>query len=450
MPRPATGQVVEKTTQRGTVYALRFRAYGQRRYVTLGSREDGWDHKRAETELRHVLADVERGTWQPADAAPVVEVKQDDPTFHVFASEWLASRRGELRESTLLDYEWQLTHHLLPFFAGHRLSQITIAEIDRYRHAQVREADRRRAVLAAWQKRCEALSDGADRPRHPGPALSATSINKTITRLGQILEQAVEYDLIARNPARIGKRKLKTSRARRAYLDDAEQIVALLDAAGELDRGAREDRSHIARRTLLATLAFSGLRIGELLALRWRDVDLAGGRLHVTGSKTDTGVRDVTLLPVLRDELATHRARSRHTAPDAFVFATRDGRRQSEDNLRTRVLARAIDVANERREAADLTPLPVGLTFHSLRHTFVSALFALGHELPVVMAEVGHSDPSVTLGIYAHVMRRGPEAKDALRALVSGAEWAPMGTTADSDPRTPARSDGSDSAKAPR
>lgn len=189
-----------------------------------------------------------------------------------------------------------------------------------------------------------------------------------------------------------------------------------------LDQEAREDRSHIARRTLLATLAFSGLRIGELLALRWRDVDLAGGRIHLRGSTTDAGVRDVTLLPVLRDELATHRARSRHTGADAFVFATRDGGQCDDNHLRTRVLGKAIDRANERRAEADLTPLPEGLTFHSLRHTAVSALFALSHELPVVMAEIGHADPKVTLGIYAHVMRRGPEAKAALRALVAGAE----------------------------
>ena len=64
-----------------------------------------------------------------------------------------------------------------------------------------------------------------------------------------------------------------------------------------------------------------------------------------------------------------------------------------------------------------------------MRHTAVSALFALGHALPVVMAEIGHADPKVTLGIYAHVMRRGPEAKAALRALVEGREWAPMGTS---------------------
>jgi integrase len=144
----------------------------------------------------------------------------------------------------------------------------------------------------------------------------------------------------------------------------------------------------------------------------------------VTGSKTDAGVRDVTLLPVLRDELATHRARSRHTGPNAFVFATRDGGQCDDNHLRTRVLGKSIERANERREAVDLPPLPEGLTFHSLRHTAVSALFALGHELPVVMAEIGHADPKVTLGIYAHVMRRGPEAKEALRALVEGARMA--------------------------
>lgn len=429
MPRPATGQVIERPTRSGvTSYALRVRAYGKREYVTLGRDRDGWTRLKAEQELANVLADVRRGIWRPPTPQGTPEVRPD-PTFHVFASEWLAARRGELRDNTLLDYEWQLTHHLLPFFASHRLTQITIAEVDRYRHAKVREAEARRTALAAWQTHCEALQEGAARPPHPGPQLSATSINKTITRLGQILEQAVEYDLIPRNPARIGKRKLKTSRARRAYLDDAELIVALLDAAAELDQEAREDRSHIARRTLLATLAFSGLRIGELLALRWRDVDLAGGRIHVRGSKTDAGVRDVTLLPVLRDELSAHKARSRRATSDAFVFATRDGGQCDDNHLRTRVLGKAIERANEHRAADDLTPLPEGLTFHSLRHTAVSALFALGHELPVVMAEIGHADPKVTLGIYAHVMRRGPEAKEALRALVAGAEWAPMGTS---------------------
>jgi hypothetical protein len=146
---------------------LRFRAYGQRRYVTLGSRDEGWDHGRAEKELRHVLADVERGTWQPAEAAPVVEVKPDDPTFHVFASEWFSSIEGDLREWTRLDYRWQLVNHLLPFFATHTLRAIDVREVDRYRDSKVREADRRRADLASWQKRCAALEDRAQRPPRP-------------------------------------------------------------------------------------------------------------------------------------------------------------------------------------------------------------------------------------------------------------------------------------------
>ena len=74
----------------------------------------------------------------------------------------------------------------------------------------------------------------------------------------------------------------------RSYLDAAGQITVLLDAAGECDRKASRGRTHVERRAMLAVLVYAGLRIGELCALRWRDVDLAGGWLH-TGSKTDAG-----------------------------------------------------------------------------------------------------------------------------------------------------------------
>jgi integrase len=63
------------------------------------------------------------------------------------------------------------------------------------------------------------------------------------------------------------------------------------------------------RRALLATLVFAGLRISEALALRWRDVDLARGEIVVSTSKTDAGIRRVRILPVLRDELLSLRAR---------------------------------------------------------------------------------------------------------------------------------------------
>ena len=79
-------------------------------------------------------------------------------------------------------------------------------------------------------------------------------------------------------------------------------------------------------RALVGTMMLGGLRVGELIALRWRDVDLAGGTIRVTGAKTDAGVRVIEdMSPMLREELTLHRADSSYTkgpttwcsAPDA-------------------------------------------------------------------------------------------------------------------------------------
>src|ERR671935_2692106 len=90
MARKATGQVIPPKD--GRAWALRFRAYGKRRYITLGTADQGWNCQRAEEELRHVLADVERGIWQPYEPEPV-EAPTEVPTFHEFASEWLTAGR---------------------------------------------------------------------------------------------------------------------------------------------------------------------------------------------------------------------------------------------------------------------------------------------------------------------------------------------------------------------
>jgi integrase len=265
-------------------------------------------------------------------------------------------------------------------------------------------------------------------------ALSVTSINKTITRLGQILEVAVEYGLIGANPAKGRRRRLKPQKPAPVWLDRAEHIEALLDAAGALDhhakaKGGRDQKGGLVyRRALLSTLVLAGLRIGELTALQWRDVDLAGSRLIVRASKTEAGMRQVDLLPALRDELAAYKAQTAKTSPSAFVFATAAGSELIQGNIRRRVLDRAVSAANEKLIEAGGVPLPEGLTPHKLRHTFASILVALGVDPGSVMDQLGHTDPGFTLRVYRHGMRRDGAAKERLRALVGGAEWAAMGS----------------------
>jgi hypothetical protein len=97
MARKATGQVIPpKGKQRS--WAIRFTAYGKRRFVSLGRPEDGWDRERAEGRLRHVLADVERGIWRSHEPE-LVEPPREEPTFHEFASEWFERHRREWREN---------------------------------------------------------------------------------------------------------------------------------------------------------------------------------------------------------------------------------------------------------------------------------------------------------------------------------------------------------------
>jgi len=276
-----------------------------------------------------------------------------------------------------------------------------VAEVDRYREAKVREA-----------------------------RLSAGEINKTLIRLGQILDVAEERELIVRNPLRVNprRRKLKASKPRAVWLDRAEQIEALLGAARELDAEARGDRKHVGRSAILATFIFAGLRIEELCNLRWRDVDLATGRLNVGESKTDAGRRYVDLLPPLREELATHKVGARASAGTDYVFATRDGRRPAKNNLRPRVFNAALKRANENLERDGLVPLPDGLTPHKLRHSYASLLIALGEDPVRVMGQLGHTDPAFSMRVYGHAMQRDPEEKAHLRALVEGTDWARMGT----------------------
>ena len=188
----ASGEVLPPDGRRRS-FSLRFRAFGKRQVIKLGRPEDGWTMQMAERELAVVLRDVDLGTWRPQrpDPAPVTEV---DPTFHEFASDWYATKELEVEPNTANHYRNDLTNHLLPFFKRHHLSQITVAEVDRYRQSKVREAAEITAAAESGKPMMVSYVDRLGRSyRRRARPLSARSINMHIDLLAQILAVAVDH-----------------------------------------------------------------------------------------------------------------------------------------------------------------------------------------------------------------------------------------------------------------
>jgi integrase len=404
---------VERERRRGRSYALRFLAYGGRHYVSLGYASEGWDRGGAEKALEGILVDVRRGIWvRPRPNSCRREGNPSgpaSPTFGDFARELIGSRHGQVAERTIERQEANLAN-LHPFFGEWRLDEIDVQAVDAYRAHKVGESEVRRAALDSGRP-------GRDRNGRPQRPLSARSINNTIRLLRWVLDIAVEYDHVGRNAAAGRRRLLKEGSRRLVHLDTAAQIEALLDAAAELDGEPRLPRRD--RQAIVATLVLAGLRSLEVGHLLWRDIDLANGRILIGRSKSQAGLREITILPILRDILGAHKACARDTDPDALVFPTGGGRRRTSDNLRG-LLHQVFDRADVLLDRRGHVPLPKGLSAHKLRHTFASILIATGEDPISVMADLGHTDPGFTLRVYGHRMSRDPGERRRLKALVAG------------------------------
>ena len=388
--RKPTGSVVLGRRKDGTVtWSVRFQAYGRRRTVKLGSADEGWTRQKAEEELANLLADVRRGVWQPPTRTPVA-APIGGITFRQFASEWYASKESQgLAPRTLEDLYWGLTKHILPWFEKHALSEITRQEVDRFRDYKAREG-----------------------------VLSANTINKVLRMLSAVLETAVEYDLVSLNAARGRRRRLPGTTPHRPFVQP-EQLMALLDAAEEYHAGRG--------RPLVAVLAGAGLRIEEALSLQRQHVDLARGHLTVTKSKTEAGVRVVDLTPALREELALWLDRSPHKQPTDLVFPTQRGHQDTRQNVRTRLLVKAINKANERLMAVGIPPIP-RISPHGLRRTYASLRCVCGDDPVYVASQLGHTDPTFTLRVYAQAVRHRSKLTPAEReAFDRAVDWAYLG-----------------------
>src|SRR5437867_4593959 len=186
------------------------------------------------------------------------------------------------------------------------------------------------------------------------------------------------------------------------------EIRRLLDAADEPVR------------TLLLCAVLTGMRRGELLGLRWEDIDLEGHRIFVRRAlwrgkfvtpKSRRSRRTIDLAPTLRAALA--RLPSRFQS--GLVFCSPDGEPINPDTFAQRDWARALRRAGLRR-----------VRFHDLRHTYASLLIAQGAHPKYIQAQLGHASTQTTLDRYGHLM---PDAHAAeaqkLDELVFGSPTAP-------------------------
>jgi integrase len=466
MARPATGSFLTVTLADGSrKFRLRFRAYGRREELVLHERPGcdcgcggGWDEPAARTELGNVLARIRAGVWRRPEPAGERPTFNRMPTFHEYASAWLQAKLDgtigdhPIAANTEGGYRWILGCHLLPFFGRHRLDQIDRELCLAFKAQKVREAAELRELIAAG-------ADIRDRRNRRQVPLSASSIRKLIDCLAAILDEAVEDELIERNPARGKRMRVRVPKPNRTFLE-LDELAALIDAAASQDAlpqpeglragdstrakvarliaagrspsdiaaelgigkatvthhlrklGVTQYSGYVGRRAVIEILGRSGVRASELCDLRLRDVrlhDPDGARFRIRDAKTDAGVREVQMSPDLVEAFIEHLDRLRRagfpTGPDDYAVPNRRGGRLSRQRV-GQIVTEASALATERNETRGLPPLP-RTTPHSLRRTYISiALLANNFDVKWVMSQVGHADSKMTLDVYAQLEQR--------------------------------------------
>jgi integrase len=178
-----------------------------------------------------------------------------------------------------------------------------------------------------------------------------------------------------------------------------EEIEALLKASEEL---ARQPASRYDYAPLLRTAIFTGLRLGELLGLQWRDIDLQERVLYVRRQwtrlgeyappKTKAAVRRIPLSDEIAREFAALKLRSRYSADTDPVFPARNGKPLGHRNASRRGF-----------ETAAVKASITGVTFHSMRHAFASRMISRGINSTVLAAVMGHQSSTITERRYIHL-----------------------------------------------
>jgi integrase len=232
------------------------------------------------------------------------------------------------------------------------------------------------------------------------------TVRNVIVPLRKMLADAVRQSLLIANPAARADlppaQDFAGNEIPPAHTDAIRQ--ALLELA-PLDPLRRAPDLFFA--CLFDVALGTGLRLGELRALRWTDVDRerrlirverAYSRQELRRPKTDSGVRSVPLFSSVEGalrELAARAVERGRYAPDELVFGSMRGTPLQPSNFRQRVWDAALRLAGLDAE---------GYRFHDLRHTCVSRLVAAGADVKLVQAVAGHANPLITLKRYSHLL----------------------------------------------
>jgi integrase len=326
--------------------------------------------KDAERALTEILGRLETGTFVEPSKLTVRSFLED---------EWLPAIRASVRPSTFVSYALNVAR-ATDSIGSVRLQQLTPAMLNRL----YGELGRTRKV------------DGKERP-----PLSARSIRYVHVVIRHALADAVRWNRLARNVADAARPpSAKAAKAPPMRTWSAEQLRTFLEHV-------REDRLHAAYHLAATT----GTRRGELLGLRWRDLDLDAGRAQVVQTligkrelsepKTEKGRRNVALdagtVAILREHRKAQLVERLAWGPayedeHDLVFCREDG---------SPVLPQSLSRAFERH--AEQAGLPV-IRFHDLRHTHATLALAAGVHPKVVSERLGHASVGITLDTYSHAI----------------------------------------------
>jgi len=350
----------------------------QTRFVTVrGKRQD------AERELSKLLNAAHDGTL----------VEPSKITVGDYLSAWLDGAHG-LSPKTIERYRELVDRQIVPHLGAIALQKLRPAHIQDW-HAKLLKAGR---------------VDG-------GP-LSARSVGHAHRVLHRAIERAVKGEIVSRNVVHV----IKPPKV------EAEEIEALSGEQMAAVLVALEGHSLF---PIVATALGTGVRRGELLALRWADVDLDAGIVRIERSveetraglafkapKTRHGRRTVSLSSITVDALRAHKVKQLETrmalgqgkaTAETLVFSRLDGAPLSPNGL-------SCDW-NRVCKARKLPPV----TFHGLRHSHASALITAGVDVLTVSRRLGHGSPVVTLGVYAHLLENtDTKAASAIEAVLRG------------------------------